>query len=39
MLACGAKSVTYAVKTLLIGMAWLAVLDLPERAMTMARQT
>jgi hypothetical protein len=29
----------YVVKTALIGLAWLAIPDLPERAMEMARQT
>ncbi len=31
--------VTYAVKTLLVGLAWLAVPDLPQKAMDRARQT
>ncbi len=31
--------VTYAVKTLLVGIAWLAVPDLPQRAADKARQT
>ena len=29
----------YVVKTVLFGLAWLAIPDLPERAMEMARQT
>lgn len=29
----------YVVKTALVGLAWLAIPDLPERALTMARQT
>jgi hypothetical protein len=29
----------YVVKTALVGLAWLAVPDLPERAMDIARQT
>ena len=29
----------YVVKTALVGLAWLAVPDLPERAVAMARQT
>jgi hypothetical protein len=29
----------YAVKTVLVGMAWLAIPDLPERAATHVRQT
>ena len=32
-------AIGYAVKTLLLGLAWLAVPDLPERALTLARQT
>ena len=32
-------AVSYAVKTALVGLAWLAIPDLPERAMTVARQT
>jgi hypothetical protein len=32
-------AVGYAVKTLLIGIAWLAVPDLPKRAATHVRQT
>ena len=32
-------AVVYAVKTLLIGIAWLVVPDLPERAATQVRQT
>jgi hypothetical protein len=32
-------AVVYAVKTLLIGLAWLAVPDLPERAATHVRET
>jgi hypothetical protein len=31
-------AVVYAVKTLLIGIAWLVVPDLPERAATQVRQ-
>jgi len=30
-------AITYAVKTLLVGLAWLAVPDLPQRAATSAR--
>ena len=29
----------YVVKTVLVGLAWLAIPDLPQRAMDMARQT
>ena len=29
----------YVVKTALVGLAWLAVPDLPQRALTMARET
>ena len=32
-------AVVYAVKTLLIGIAWLVVPDLPERAASQVRQT
>ena len=32
-------AVGYVVKTALIGLAWLAIPDLPERAAEMARQT
>jgi hypothetical protein len=32
-------AVIYAVKTLLIGIAWLVVPDLPERAASQVRQT
>ncbi len=32
-------AVVYAVKTLLIGLAWLVVPDLPERAATHVRET
>jgi len=32
-------AIAYAVKTLLVGMAWLAVPDLPERTATHVRQT
>ena len=32
-------AVIYLVKTLLVGIAWLVVPDLPERAMTKARET
>lgn len=32
-------AVGYVVKTALVGLAWLAVPDLPERALTMARET
>jgi len=32
-------AISYAVKTLLVGLAWLAVPDLPQRAMVKARQT
>ena len=32
-------AVVYLVKTLLIGIAWLVVPDLPERAMAKARET
>jgi hypothetical protein len=32
-------AVVYLVKTLLVGIAWLAIPDLPERAMTKARET
>jgi hypothetical protein len=32
-------AVVYAVKTLIIGIAWLVVPDLPERAATQVRQT
>jgi hypothetical protein len=32
-------AVSYIVKTALVGLAWLAIPDLPERAMAMARQT
>ena len=29
----------YVVKTALVGLAWLAIPDLPQRALTMARET
>ncbi|HEY7511531.1 MAG TPA: hypothetical protein VIG50_14815 [Vicinamibacteria bacterium] len=29
----------YVVKTALVGLAWLAIPDLPQRAMDMARET
>ncbi len=32
-------AVVYLVKTLLVGIAWLIVPDLPERALTKVRQT
>jgi hypothetical protein len=32
-------AVVYALKTLLLGIAWLVVPDLPERAATQVRQT
>ena len=32
-------AVVYAVKTLLVGIAWLVVPDLPERAATHVRET
>jgi len=32
-------AVGYVVKTALVGLAWLAIPDLPERAMNVARQT
>ena len=32
-------AIVYLVKTLLVGIAWLIVPDLPERAMTKARAT
>ena len=32
-------AVVYLVKTLLVGIAWLVVPDLPQRAMTKARET
>jgi hypothetical protein len=32
-------AVGYVVKTALVGLAWLAIPDLPERALTMARET
>jgi hypothetical protein len=32
-------AVVYAVKTLLLGIAWLVVPDLPERAVTHVRET
>jgi hypothetical protein len=32
-------AVVYAVKTLLVGIAWLAIPDLPERAATHVRET
>jgi hypothetical protein len=32
-------AVVYLVKTLLVGIAWLVIPDLPQRAMTMARET
>ena len=32
-------AIVYAVKTLLVGAAWLIVPDLPARAMSKARQT
>ena len=32
-------AVTYAVKTLLLGVAWMLVPDLPERASTFVRST
>jgi len=32
-------AIVYAVKTLLVGIAWLIVPDLPQRALTMARET
>jgi hypothetical protein len=32
-------AVVYLVKTLLVGIAWLIVPDLPQRAMTKARET
>jgi hypothetical protein len=32
-------AVVYLVKTLLVGIAWLVIPDLPQRAMTKARET
>ena len=32
-------AVVYLVKTLLVGIAWLVVPDLPQRAITKARET
>lgn len=32
-------AIAYAVKTLLVGIAWLVVPDLPERAVTQVRET
>ena len=32
-------ALVYAVKTLLVGIAWLAIPDLPERAATHVRET
>ena len=32
-------AIVYLVKTLLVGIAWLVMPDLPQRAMTMARET
>ena len=32
-------AVVYAVKTVLVGIAWLAIPDLPERAATHVRET
>jgi hypothetical protein len=32
-------AISYAVKTLLVGLAWLAVPDLPQKAMAKARMT
>ncbi len=32
-------AIVYLVKTLLVGIAWLVVPDLPQRAMTKARET
>ena len=32
-------AITYIVKTVLIGLAWLTVPDLPDRAFAVARQT
>lgn len=32
-------ALVYAVKTLLVGIAWIAVPDLPERASAKARET
>lgn len=32
-------AVVYLVKTLLVGIAWLIVPDLPERALTKAKET
>lgn len=32
-------AVVYLVKTVLVGIAWLVVPDLPQRAMTKARET
>ena len=32
-------AIVYVVKTLLVGIAWLMVPDLPQRAMTKARET
>ena len=32
-------AVVYLVKTLIVGIAWLVVPDLPERVMTKARET
>ncbi len=32
-------AVVYLVKTVLVGLAWLVVPDLPQRAMTKARET
>jgi hypothetical protein len=32
-------AISYVVKTLIVGLAWLAVPDLPQRAMAKVRQT
>ena len=32
-------ALTYVIKTVLVGIAWLVVPDLPQRAMARARQT
>jgi hypothetical protein len=32
-------ALVYLVKTLIVGIAWLVIPDLPQRAMTMARET
>ena len=32
-------AIVYVVKTILVGIAWLIVPDLPQRALTMARET